>query len=585
MKKEKRPFSESLSAIYKRMKNGTLKDVWTDWKWIFRFTRRHKGSIILYTLFGIFSSILSLVTGIAGKHLIDAIIALDLSKLFFLILILGSSALVTIVFRSLASRFSAKLSIDMQNDVQACAFDALISSDWMAIRKYPTGDLLNRFQSDVQQVATCAVSWLPNAIIQIITALATLAVIIYYDPMMAVICCASAPVLFFISNRLIKEQRDHNKNMREAQSGISSFEAETFRNIDTLKSFGIEQNVSRDLRGWQEKNKDAALSYNKFTIKTNVILTVSSTAIQYLALAYCLWQLWRGEILIGTLVFFLQQRASLTTAFSSIISLIPSALSGSVSAERVRELTLLSKEKPTDNDAATPAGASIYLEGVRVAYDDGERILSHIEFSAKRGEVVALVGPSGEGKTTLIRLLLGLIRPSKGQLYMIDDKGQRRELGAETRNCFAYVPQGNTVIAGTVASNLRLGREDATDEEMIEALKGAAAWDFVSEMPFRLYAEIGEGGKGLSEGQAQRISIARALLRRTPVMLLDEVTSALDITTAKQVLDYLTSRGVTCILTTHRPSVLTLCDRVYRVENNRVTQLSEDEVRDASTVV
>ena len=284
------------------------------------------------------------------------------------------------------------------------------------------------------------------------------------------------------------------------------------------------------------------------------------------------------------MVLFLQQRSNLTNAFSSLVSLIPSALSGSVAAERVRELTELKKEDTAD-DIPVPENASIYLENVKVAYDDGERILSHIEFCARKSEVVALIGPSGEGKTTLIRLLLGLIRPSEGEMYIIDENGTRTSLTSATRNHFAYVPQGNTVIAGTIAANLLMGNENATEAEMIEALKGACAYEFVSEMPGGLNAKIGEGGMGLSEGQAQRISIARALLRRTPIMLLDEVTSALDINTARNVLEYLTSRGVTCILTTHRPSVLSLCDRVYRVEKNRVTAMDENEIKEAAKTV
>ena len=188
------------------------------------------------------------------------------------------------------------------------------------------------------------------------------------------------------------------------------------------------------------------------------------------------------------------------------------------------------------------------------------------------GKLVALVGPSGEGKTTLLRPLLGLLRPEEGELWLEDAQKIRYPLGADTRHCFAYVPQGNTVIAGTVAENLRLGREEASDEELRSALEAACAWEFVQELPLGMDSPIGEGGKGLSEGQAQRISIARALVRNAPVLLLDEVTSALDKDTEKQVLKNLTSRGVTTLLTTHRLSVLSLCDRIYRVEDGQVTR-------------
>jgi ABC-type multidrug transport system fused ATPase/permease subunit len=198
---------------------------------------------------------------------------------------------------------------------------------------------------------------------------------------------------------------------------------------------------------------------------------------------------------------------------------------------------------------------------------------------AKPGEIVALIGPSGEGKTTLIRLILGLVHPRAGSAVMINADGREVELNADTRHLFAYVPQGNTMLSGTLAENLRMAREDATDEQIVEALKTACAWEFVSRLPLGINSPIGERGRGLSEGQAQRIAIARAILRDAPILLLDEATSALDVATERQVLRSIIQNhpNKTCIVTTHRPSVLNMCQRVYRVMDTRVTELSEEE--------
>ena len=245
-------------------------------------------------------------------------------------------------------------------------------------------------------------------------------------------------------------------------------------------------------------------------------------------------------------------------------------MSGSVAAERVRELTQLPKE-PRNAQNIEPQGlCSVTMEDVRVAYTADRKVLTDVSITVPGGKIVALVGPSGEGKTTLLRLLLGLLRPEEGSLFLEDESGVRYPLGADTRHCFSYVPQGNTIIAGTVAENLRLGKEDASDEELRSALEAACAWEFVKELPQGMDTPIGEGGKGLSEGQAQRISIARALIRSAPVLLLDEVTSALDKDTEQRVLENLTNRGVTTLLTTHRLSVLDRCARVYRVEDGKV---------------
>ncbi len=188
------------------------------------------------------------------------------------------------------------------------------------------------------------------------------------------------------------------------------------------------------------------------------------------------------------------------------------------------------------------------------------------------------MGSSGEGKTTLMRLLLGLMQPLGGTMELTDARGTVHTLGAQTRRYFSYVPQGNTLLAGTISENLRMVNPNASDEELIAALEGDCAWEFVSQMPGTLHAKLGEGGLGLSEGQAQRIAIARALMRKAPAMLLDEITSALDMETERKVLSFLMNLGVTCIVSTHRPSVLTMCTRAYRVEDGRITQLSEEEI-------
>lgn len=179
----------------------------------------------------------------------------------------------------------------------------------------------------------------------------------------------------------------------------------------------------------------------------------------------------------------------------------------------------------------------------------------------------------------MIRLILGLIRPKEGQTILLASNGEKVNMNADTRHLFSYVPQGNTILSGTIAENMRMVKEDATDEEIIEALKMACAWDFISQMPDTIHSKIGERGRGFSEGQAQRIAIARAILRNSPVLLLDEATSALDVTTERQVLRNIIQQrpNKTCIVTTHRPSVLNMCQRVYRVMETKVTELSEEE--------
>lgn len=570
--------SLALKQLCQKMKDGTLRDVLRDWKWILDFSKGSRLQILLYTLLGILSSALGLATGIVSKYLIDCIVMLDTQRLPMLAALMVLAGGAAMVLQSITSRYSARLNVNMRNTVQRQVFSQLLRSKWQALRQFPTGELLNRFSADIATVSGCAVSWLSNVIIQVFTVLATLCVVLYYDPVMALIAFASTPALIFASRRLIRRQRSFNMQMRNVSGGMAAFEAETFRNIDTLKSFGVEEDMISRLGVWQNKYRDIALAYNAFSIKTNILLTCLGTVVQYLALGYCLWQLWSGRILIGTMVLFLQQRATLSSAFSSLISLIPAALSGSVSAERLRELTELDKEEYSE-EITVSGSCALELQNISASYEDGRQILQNTDLTAARGNIVALVGASGEGKSTLIRLILGLISPDCGTAEIIDETGRRFPLGAGTRHLFAYVPQGNTVLAGTIADNLRLVNHEATDAQLIQALKDACAWDFVCSLPQGIHSSIGEGGKGFSEGQAQRIAIARALVRKAPVLLLDEVTSALDYETEQQVLKNLMNRGVTCLVATHRPSVLSLCSRVYRISDGSVSQLTEEQIR------
>jgi len=571
--------SQALKILRDKMKDGTLKALFRDWKWILSFSKGRWPRILIHTLLGIAASALGLATGVAGKYLIDCIVAMDKQRLPLLAGVMVLSTALNLGLRSVTSRFSARLGVTMHNDVRRHVFRNLLQSRWLEIRRFSTGDLLSRVSADVSTVSGCAVSWVSNVVIQLFTLMASLLVVLYYDPVMALIAFASTPALIFASRRLLRRQRLFNQRMRQVSSGLSAFEAETFHNIDTLKSFGVEAEMCRRLDSWQADYRQVVLEHNDFAVRTNILLTLLGTAVQFLALGYCLWQLWSGRILFGTMVLFLQQRSTLSSAFSSLISLIPTALSGSVAAERLQELTELPKE-PGQQDLPVRGGCALELDAVSASYEDGRQVLKNVSLRADRGQIVALVGPSGEGKSTLIRLLLGMISPDSGSAALTDEEGRRYPLDAGTRRLFAYVPQGNTVLSGTIAENLRLVNPEVTEEQMVQALKDACAWEFVSQLPRGIHSPIGEGGKGFSEGQAQRIAIARALVRQAPVLLLDEVTSALDLETERQVLQNLTNRGVTCLVATHRPSVLNLCARVYRVSEGSVTQLQPEQIQE-----
>ena len=574
---------ESLDVLIGRWKDGTFTEILDDWKWIFSYSKRYKGAIVFYTILGIFSTSMGLVGSVASKYMIDIITGYQTNRLGTMIAITLGSAVFSLVFSNVINRVTTKLSIYINNDIQADIFDKIIDADWMKINQYSNGDVLNRFNGDVTTVSSNAISWLPTIIIAIYNFIATFVVIWHYDKIMSLLAFASAPVMLLMSKFLISKQRAYGQKVREMSSDMMTFEVETFYNFDTIKSFGISSLYSQKMRQWQAKFKDISLVYNMFSIKTGIFMSIMGMIVQYAAFGYCLFRLWTGDISYGTMTLFLQQRSNLNSAFNNVVSIIPNFLNSSISAHRIRELVQLPKEvhipDSSELDAYAEDGFEVRMKDVNFSYVKGNRVITDSAFKAMPGEIVALVGPSGEGKTTMIRLILGLIRPESGKAFLEASNGKVVEMNADTRHLFAYVPQGNTILSGTIAENMRMVKEDATDEEIIEALKIGCAWDFVKDMPDTINSNIGERGRGFSEGQAQRIAISRAVLRDSPILLLDEATSALDVTTERKVLKNIIKQrpNKTCIVTTHRPSVLNMCQRVYRVMETRVTELSEEE--------
>ena len=580
---DKQHFFNSLHKLRASMKDGTFSEIIDDWRWILSYSKRYKGAIIFYTLLGVFSSSMGMVSSIASKYVIDIITGFQTEKLALMIAIMIGSAIFSLTFSSIINRLSTRLGIYINNDIQADIFDQIIDVDWKAINAYSSGDILNRFNHDVSTVSSNAISWLPSIVIAVYNFILTFAVIWHYNKIMSLLAFSSAPVMLLMSKYLIQKQREYARKVKEVRSEMTGFEVETFYNFDTIKSFGITKLYGKKLRDWQQRFKEMSLAYNMFMIKTNVFMSILGMIVKYAAFGYCLFLLWTHQITYGTMTLFLEQRSRLESAFRNVIGIVPSFLNSSVSAHRIRELIDLPRERhlPESKELRTLArdGFEVRMRDVDFSYVEDKRVITDSKFKACPGEIVGLVGPSGEGKTTMIRLMLGLVRPDSGTAFLRASDGREVEMNADTRFLFSYVPQGNTILSGTVAENLRMVKEDATDEEIVEALKIACAWDFVSGMKDTINTKIGERGRGFSEGQAQRIAIARAVLRDAPILLLDEATSALDVATERQVLRNIIKQrpNKTCIVTTHRPTVLNMCRRVYRVMETKVTELDEAE--------
>ena len=396
----------------------------------------------------------------------------------------------------------------------------------------------------------------------------------YFDPTMALIALIAVPVSAVLSRMLVGRMREHNRQMKTISSDVMSFYEDSLTNITSIKAFDITGLFSRKMRRLQQRYQAEYLDYNRFSVRTSVFLSLVGTAVSAGCFGWGVYRLWSDAITYGSMTMFLQLASSLSSSFSALIGLVSSAISISTSAGRIMAVVQLPEE---NCEEALPmeelSHAAISIDHGTFSYQNGEPVLTDACFYAEPGELVALTGPSGEGKTTMLRLLLGLIRPRTGTADLICGD-TRYPLSAKTRGAFAYVPQGNSMFAGTIRENLLLTNPQAGEGQLEQVLRTACAYDFVMELPGRLDYAVGGHGKGLSEGQAQRLAIARALLRGAPILLLDEATSALDEETEHQLLQNLMDSGLvhTCIFVTHRPAATTICHRRYRVAEGTVRE-------------
>ncbi len=581
--------SDALQALLDKRSDGTFREFIDDWKWIFSFSARYKGIIVFYTLLGLVGSSLSLVSAWLSRLLINIVVGQEREKLGLLIGLMLGSTVFNLLLGSVSSRINTKISIYVNNDIQSHIFEHILDARWKELSQYPSGDLLNRFNNDVGTIAGNAIGWIPNLVINIYSFIITFVVLFRLDPVMAWIAILSAPFLLAMSRRIMRRQKEYRKRILELNSGMMSFEVETFFNFDMIKSFGVFGYYGQKLRQWQKKYKEYSLDYNLFHIRTNILLTAVGTAVSMAAFGYCLFRLWTGQILYGDMTFFLQQRGSLSSRFNSLVGTIPGMLNSAISAHRIRELMDLPRERHDPESyeqmkSYADEGLAVSFKELSFSYHGGgdeqdANVYEDASFSAAPGEIVAILAPSGGGKTTFMRLLLGMLEPDRGAVVLRTREGAEKPVNADLRLFFSYVPQGNTVLSGTVAENMRMVREDVTDEEIVAALKTACAWEFVEKTGIE--AKLGEHGRGISEGQAQRLAIARALVRRSPILLLDEATSALDIDTEERVLSNIirSDPNKVIIVSTHRPSVLKLCDRVYRIRDGKIEQTALEDIR------
>lgn len=577
-----------LKKIIQKIKEGKLKKLLGELTWMYVYVRRYWLWILLYILLGASGSVLGLGTSVVSRNLVDAVTGVNSQRILEVASLYVGVGVSQIFINAVKMRLSLRIRLKVTNEIRADIYEQVLNTDWESLAKYRSGDLLYRVNGDAGMVANNILNFLPNAVSVCISFVGAFSIVMKNDPAMALIALAGAPVSLFMSRYRVKKTRDFQRDNQDLSSDRTVFDQETFQNLQFIKAFGMLGQIKEKFYSLQQDTIRLSLKQNKFQTGTMIITSLVGQIIGYACYGFAVYRLWQGDISYGTMTMFVSMAASLRGSFSGIIGLLPALISAGVSAERIMEVVELPRES-TQDDAqaremkrkAQQTGVRAYMEHVDFAYEDEKWVYKDACFRAEPGEIVALIGPSGQGKTTTLNLLLGLYHPQKGRITVSNPGGSALEASSSTRCLFSYIPQGNTLFSGSIADNMRMVKPEATDEEIREALKAACAWDFVEKLEEGIDTQVRERGQRFSEGQKQRLSIARALLTDAPIMILDEATSALDVATERRVLKSIIKKEPhrTVIVAAHRPSVFSMCSRVYKIQDHTVSEVDEDGIR------
>ncbi|MGN1195902.1 MAG: ABC transporter ATP-binding protein [Acutalibacteraceae bacterium] len=562
----------------KSMSAHELKD---ELKWIWRYVKEYKSYLVLYIVLGFVATAFGLGGSVLSKKLINAVTGVDKSSLLTLGCLYVGFGVASVILNAVLSRISAVSSTNVTKNIRHDVYTRVMSAKWQDFVSFRSGDILNRVNNDVSTVSTSVLNWLPTFITKFFQFICAFFLILHYDKTMALIALLGTPVTVLASAVFVSKIRDSTKKVRSASSELVAFLSETFRGIHNIKAFDLKADFDVRFKLVQSTLTKALLTQNKISVVSSIGVSLLGLLVSYSCFGWAVYRLWAGAIDFGTMAMFMQLASVLSGAFGSIVSLIPNAVNSAVAARRLMEITQLETEKSDNaeterfiNDNKNK-GVGVVISDVDFAYEKNEPVLHDVNIHADPGEIVALVGVSGAGKTTILRLLLSLVEPASGNAYLCGKQdGEKLLISASTRRAFAYVPQGHSLFSGSIADNMRMIRPGASDDEIVNALKTACAYDFVSKMPNGINTLLGEDNFGLSEGQAQRIAIARAVLSDSPVILLDESTSAIDLVTEKKLLENIKSlsKKKTCIIITHKASVAEICSRVYSVADMTVSE-------------
>lgn len=534
-------------------------------RWLWRASKTNRTQAIINASIGLLSVVVSLAQVWAVQHAIDVAAGSIPGSLLNAVAFMGLLILANFALNIASVWVRNILGIRAQNRMQQRMLDRILRTEWHGKETLHSGDVLNRLEFDVSNVVVFITETLPNVLSVLMMFLGAFFYLFSLDRILAIITIAIIPVFIVFSKIYVGQMRRYTRQVRDSDSKVQSVLQETIQHRMLIKTLESDDTAVNRLEHTQSELHQNVVRRTKFSLFSNLVLNFGFALGYLVAFAWAALRMSRHTLTFGGMTAYLQLVGRIQGPARNLTKLVPAFVSVFTAAERLMEL----EEDPLEEQGDpvmldVPCG--VRLNHVFYQYSAAERlVINDLSFDFKPGSSTAVLDETGAGKTTLIRIILALLKPQQGSVTIYDSH-ESMALTPRMRCNIVYVPQGNTLLSGTIRDNLRLGRLGATDREMAEALHTACA-DFVFDLPDGLDTECSEAGGGLSEGQAQRISIARALLRDRSIMLFDEATSALDPDTERQLLDNILGRhDRTIIFITHRQAVVGYCDQTLHLE-------------------
>ena len=533
--------------------------------WLWRAWRGNRLQAVLNAVVGLLGVVVSLSSVWAVKHAIDVAAHEVEGNIIIAVLLMGGLILSNFALNIASVWIRNILGIKAQNRMQQKLLDRMLRSKWNGKETHHSGDVLNRLETDVTNVVNFLTEIIPNSLSTLALFVGAFGYLFMMDWRLAIVIVIMIPIFILFSRVYVRQMRHLTSEVRTSDSKVQSILQETIQHRLLIKTLEGDSAAVDRLEDTQSVLRSNVVRRTKFSVFSYLVLNLGFSVGYLIAFTWAAVRLSRGTLTFGGMTAFLQLVNKIQNPARQLTHLAPQFVSVFTAAERLMEL----EENPLEEQGEPielKAPCGVRFIDVAFAYDDSENnVIEHLSYDFYPTSCTAILGETGAGKTTMVRMILALLQPNSGKVEIYNEK-EHHDLSPLLRTNFVYVPQGNTLMSGTIRDNLRLGKLDATDDEMAEALKRSCA-DFVFELPDGLDTKCTEQGGGLSEGQAQRISIARALLRNRSIMLFDEATSALDPDTERKLLqNILSKRDKTIIFITHRPAVMEYCDQTIEIK-------------------